>query len=1321
MELSVNQQRYLFADISGKHDYFIGVWYRIDGNLNPRRLKSAVTQALQRHESCRTVFRHGADGKFHPHILNRPAFQFRRCDISDIEAGSVETAARACLPHGPRFDRLGELHHVLLLCAPQGSQALVFAQHHAVSDGRSLDLLISEIAAIYNGTTHRLPLPTQYSQLAPPEDPTLTPYWAQKFEGLAEAPHLHRRHRPTQPQPRRLSLPLPESLTQELHDISEFTPFSIFAATYAIQIWRLTGQIDTVFSIQSSGRFGFEKAHALGPFSNALPIRLLVDLTAPFRTLAKQAHEQIREALRHERLGYPHILRTANIQPDFSLNLYPDTTPPQFQGSQTGIRNFLPSESEYTVNLRWHRGLRGNYHLECHYDGAVISSDRATMITRRALRLVADALRSPDQQVGTLAKATQLVPQTTPDPLPSLEPLRIYTLVEQAARDHPQHTAIRMGETSLSYDTLMQQVEQRAGLLYQAGIKAGQRTAFLAQRNIDFIITILALSRIGATFAAFDRQLPPTRLRQQAESLGITQVLCCDPTAGFADPCDLNIRYIDTVAPPPTAAPPPPPADGETPAYFLFTSGTTGRPKCIGVGHGALHNFLRWQAARFTIGAGDRVSLLSGLAHDPVLRDIFLPLSLGAELTIPPALALKDPRRLHEWLREARPSVVHTTPATGQMLSATQTTKLPGCRIIFWGGDRLPAPLVESFSRTNPRLQQVNLYGTSETPQAVAFEICNPHEATGLITVPVGQAIEGVNISVIDAKGESCDIGEIGEVQVRTPYQVWVDGKALPGDMFASQIYQTGDLGYLLPDGRLQLIGRNDDQIILNGHRIEPGEIEHHLLNQPGVTAACVLARHDGSGLLAHVAARSSPFLTDEILRHALARVLPAHLVPGHIILHEHLPHLPNGKLDRQKLLHLPAPAADRSPENTLHKLTAAEQDIARIYARVLGRPVPRADQSFVTLGADSLNAIQAMLQLDPLIQALPENWQQLPISKLARLQRKPRASGHNSVLTEFFRPARVEISSLLRALAILAVVALHFKVFSIGGGATTLLFLLAGHSMMRFQIPKILGERTIAPILILVAKIAALSLPITLILSLAKFAQGEPFLAANVLFYANFLDYSLPGAEGRAIWLWFIACYVQIMLILALLLSWDQLRQALRQHPARSLVWAFIAAATLRFALPAIADPSLLRDGVPVFSHWNYLPSTHLPTVLLGALVFQARAGIIERGLCLGITIAYGGAVALVFSHNGPELMVASVALLIWVNSLPLIRGAYWPIMAISQSSLYLYLLHNPMLSVLNLTGLSLPGPALMLLAILLALGFGQLWERLLQRLYRP
>ena len=408
-------------------------------------------------------------------------------------------------------------------------------------------------------------------------------------------------------------------------------------------------------------------------------------------------------------------------------------------------------------------------------------------------------------------------------------------------------------------------------------------------------------------------------------------------------------------------------------AYLAFTSGTTGAPKAIAGTHRPLSHFFRWYADELRMSPEDRFTLLSGLSHDPLLRDVFAPLTIGAALHIPEQERIGEPGYLARWFADSAVTVTHLTPAMGQVLATgAEGTRLESLRLAAFGGDVLTGRDVARLRALAPRAAVLNFYGATETPQAVAFHRVAAEVEAGA-RIPVGRGIEGVQLLVVNEGGTQAGVGELGEVVVRTPYLArgYQNDAELTGERFRvngatgdprDRVYHTGDLGRYRADGTVEVAGRADRQVQVRGFRVEPGEVEAALEQHPAVRAAAVVPHRaaDGSlALAAYVVADADAPLA-ELRPHVAAR-LPDAMIPAAIVRLDALPLTANGKLDVRALPD-PEPAAEAA---FVAPRTAAEQVVAEIWAEVLGMETVSVDANFFALGGHSLLATQVLSRVE--------------------------------------------------------------------------------------------------------------------------------------------------------------------------------------------------------------------------------------------------------------------------------------------------------------------------------------------------------------------
>ncbi|HEU0076635.1 MAG TPA: amino acid adenylation domain-containing protein, partial [Longimicrobiaceae bacterium] len=495
------------------------------------------------------------------------------------------------------------------------------------------------------------------------------------------------------------------------------------------------------------------------------------------------------------------------------------------------------------------------------------------------------------------------------------------------AAKSPEAPAISAAAQTWTYAELDAAANRIAHRLIDGGVRPGDVVAVYAHRSAALVRALLGAWKAGAAFAVLDPAYPPARLAAQASAARPTALLRI--SAAGEVPAEVAAALAETarttvVLPAgrddglggfPSAAPAVSVGPDDL-AYVAFTSGTTGTPKAIAGTHRPLAHFFGWYAMEFGIGEADRFSLLSGLAHDPLLRDVFAPLAVGGSIAIPDAGEIGTPGWLAGWMRDEGITVAHLTPAMGQVLAtASGDTRLPALRLACFGGDVLRARDVERLRALAPNAEAVNFYGATETPQAMGcFRLPADLAAVGP-AVPVGRGIDGVELLVITPSGTLAVIGERGEIAVRTPYlsrgslndaeltAARFVPNPLTGDP-ADRVSRTGDLGRYRPDGAVEPAGRADGQVKVRGFRVELGEIEAALAKHPSVGEAVVAAHGEGEdrALVAYAVPREGAGIEAEALRAHLKSILPDYMVPAAFVAIAAVPLTANGKVDRRAL-----------------------------------------------------------------------------------------------------------------------------------------------------------------------------------------------------------------------------------------------------------------------------------------------------------------------------------------------------------------------------------------------------------------------------------
>jgi amino acid adenylation domain-containing protein len=1312
--VSKNQERFLLAERFTPTNYGTRATYRLRGELDLDRLRRAIRATMASHPILRTEF-HPQDGSFGARVRPEPdtvdlgEVTARTADPAEIQRLHVDHIFRKPATFSPRELIRAQVIHLPGAIRP-GERLLTLSLHHALSDGLSITAYADEVLARYNGEA--VPAAADYATLidaamASPDvgaqAEAARAYWLSLLEGVGEArgiPH-DLDARVDLAFQRTGLIRLPFASFHAVGQALSASAFTVAAALSHVVLARYSGSDDLLSTFQSSGRRGLADDRVIGPFSNTLILRTRIEPGASFADLVAAQRQGIKGALAHE--SYPHhlVLRDVGLRPRFGLNWFPPYALPRIAGAEVLSREFILNQTDYELDLRFM--VEGeDVVVHAFHDSGRHSAERIDAILADLASGLGRLAEDPRRALSTILDTPAPLVVPTPSQVPEG---RLFDEVLARAREAPDRIALIGPDETLTFGQLDAASAALGRRLVAAGLGPGRRVAILAERGPQLVCSMLAVLRIGATMVPLDAEYPDERLRTLV-GVAMPDALLMPrrgrvpgwaggvPTVLFAR--DPRAPAVDPAAVPPEALAA---GDPDDPAYILFTSGSTGTPKGLATSHRPPLNFLRWQREAFGITAEDRFTNLMGVAHDMMIRDVFAPLSVGARLAIPHQDDIFRSGRLLEWVAAQRPTVMHLTPAMGAILAAGRGPRetLP-LRVMFFGGDRLLPALTASMAELAPDARIVNFYGATETPQAASFHVCEPRRPWR--AHPIGRGIDNVALRIVGPDRQPVPAGAPGEIAVLTPFLSL--GRVKGGDLVphdAPGTYFTGDTGFELPSGEVMFTGRRDDQVKIRDFRVELGEVSRAIEAHPAVREAIVLAEGDEQPRLVAFAAGDD--LSGDDLRAWAERRLPHYMVPAEVVGLDALPLLPNGKVDRQALLALPRERRTRrrgrQPE------TMMERKLAAIWAQHLEVDEVSPDQTFAELRGDSLTYVQVLLATEAEVGQLPDGWESLPLAEIAALRAPP---------PTFYK--WVDSAMLVRATATALVVALHLGLLPLGG-STTALFMVSGFLLGRLQMAEAFQVRSAAPVWRTIGRILV---PYLLYLALyagAKLALGLPVHWSVLTLTTNFVDYREAFAadvEGLNIFLWYVDCLIQMLAIVALLLA-ANFRWRLTESPARFALALLAAGAVLRFGLPGLLDPGSLLAGIEAESRLAYLPTTHLAALALGMCIAQVRTLRAKAGLAL-VGAAFAAGYALTSESHGWVMLLIFGTLLLFVPRLPIPNGLHVVVLALSGSSLFIYLTHVQVGGVLQRLGVPNGSPLLWLLALASGVLLWLVWQRL-------
>src|SRR5437667_3044012 len=548
-------------------------------------------------------------------------------------------------------------------------------------------------------------------------------------------------------------------------------------------------------------------------------------------------------------------------------------------------------------------------------------------------------------------------------PRRALPDRRAHELFEDQARARPETIAAVHGSNQLTYGELNARANQVARALLARGLTRESVGGVVTERNLDWLIAVLAIFKAGGAYLPIEPHFPTERIAKMVSRAGaklvLTQPLIEAAYEEGQAASDLGIAVARDQL-----------------AYIYFTSGSTGEPKGAMCEHLGFLNHLLAKIDDLQIGEGTVVAQTAPQCFDISLWQLISALVVGGRTLIVEQETILDAQRILDTIARGQVNVVQVVPSYLEVLVtnlAQRPRELGALRYVVATGEALKKELAERWFGVQPRIRLVNAYGLTETSDDTNHEIMDrPPERE---RVPLGRPVNNVSVYVVDEHLAPVPLGAPGEIvfsgvcvgrgYINDPERTRRAFMADP-HRAGQRLYRSGDYGRWLPDGKLEFLGRRDSQVKIRGFRIEIGEIENTLLRVPGVREAAVVVT-EGPGrskrLVAFYAGNGP--LDAASLRDRLGDSLPKYMLPTAFHWREGLPLTGNGKVDKKALAALAA-ELDVAEQNHEGPNTATERRLAAAWAKVLSIPKEQIGRraNFLDLGGTSLSALKLVIAL---------------------------------------------------------------------------------------------------------------------------------------------------------------------------------------------------------------------------------------------------------------------------------------------------------------------------------------------------------------------
>ncbi|HEX8437261.1 amino acid adenylation domain-containing protein, partial [Archangium sp.] len=971
--------------------------WELHGPLDVTAVARAWQETVARHPGLRTAFLWEGLEEPLQLVMRDVQLPIRSEDWREVPPSELEARFVAWIDadrrRGVELERAPLLRLALLRLGEQ-TWRFVFSYSHLVLDGWSMPLLLREVFTRYGalvvGDAPRWPEARPYRDfiawLKRQELGAAREFWRGSLAGFTSPTRVGVDRGPVSygvPLRRERRAHLSSERIASLQDLTrrhKVTLSTCILGAWALLLRHHGGEEDVVFGNTVSGRPatlpGVEET--IGMFINTLPVRARVPREQSVGEWLRELQGWLLEMRQHDYSPLVEVQRWSEVPlgtPLFETlvvveNLQFDNTLGAGSGLEIrGVRSFELDSFPLVLIVNPHQGLTLHlFHDERRIDA--VDAERLLAHFERLLLGMAEAAERPVAELSPLDEAERgrVLREWNATAVERGEGEGLAALFEAQVARTPEAPAVVMGSVRLTFRELDARANQVAHRLRRMGVGPDERVGLCVERSVELVVGLWGILKAGGAYVPLDPGYPPERLRYMLEDSGAGVVVTAGAAAeGLVGPGKRLLR-LDAEAEALRGEPTSPVPGGAGPehlAYAIYTSGSTGRPKAVMVRQRAVANLVEalHRAVYAPMGPGQRVSVNGSVSFDTSVKQLFQ-LLRGHTLDVTPESVRFDGEALREYLEHQRVDVFDCTPSQLQLLVETgwlEEATRPVTLLI--GGEAISETLWRRLAASRA-VRGFNVYGPTEC--TVDATVC-PITAEQARPV-LGRPIDNVRLYVLDRHGQPVGVGVAGELYIggaglARGYLGRPDATAerFVPDPFGGQpgarLYRTGDRARWLVDGTVEFLGRVDFQVKLRGHRIELGEVEAALREQPSVREAVALVREYGPGdqrLVAYVVA-SAP-VDGAALRTLLKTRLPEPLVPAAIVELPAFPLTPSGKVDRKAL---PLPGVAPRSEGFVAPRTDAERRLAELWTRTLGVERVSVTDSFFELGGHSLLATQ--------------------------------------------------------------------------------------------------------------------------------------------------------------------------------------------------------------------------------------------------------------------------------------------------------------------------------------------------------------------------
>lgn len=974
-------------------------------NLDISRFEQAWNKLIKRHAMLRCYFR--AEGKQQilpvvpPYVIACENLQ----DASSEKAQHSLTQTRDAMSHLVHNASRWPLFEIRASHLANNITRIHVSFDLLIADFHSITILMRELNLYYEQENPELPtLEFTFKEYIQCEQESrqkaawqsAKQYWNDRLATLPSPPPLPLAKRLSDiqvPKFSRCTEILPKDRWEKLKSIATsngLTPSCLLMAVYGevLRKWSSADKFCINLTLFNRRNYHNQVNDIIGDFTSVTLMEVDGSGTKTFLERAARLQKQLWNDLEHRQYNGVQVIRDINSRSGGSLGAtMPVVFTANISGSQTNQLDSLMGElvhSESQTPQVWldHQVFEQGGDLVIMWDhvtglfpdGMVEAMFKSNVEALTALAESNSAwtgnviCQLPHSQIASRQKVNAT-------DAPKSEALMHSLFVDQLAK-HSSRVAVHQGNTLLSYDILANRAAQLAAELTAKGVGRGNIVAISMNKGWEQVVAALGILFAGAAYVPISPDLPEKRRHYLATETEATNIVTQPGLAAQSWPEGSTLHVIDSPDTKEKFALPKLVNHPDDLAYVIFTSGSTGNPKGVMISHRGAVNTILDINQRFNVREKDRILALSDLSFDLSVYDIFGALAAGAAIVMPDPDMVKEPKHWRELTFKAAVTIWNSAPALMRMLTeyAEESSRSlsPTLRLALLSGDWIPTDIPRRLRALSSQCDVISLGGATE---ASIWSILHPvsPEDENRQSIPYGRPMVNQRFHVLDTQLQPSPDGVPGSLYIEGDGLAlgYLNNEEKTAESFIThpqtntRLYKTGDLGRYMPDGTIEFLGREDFQVKIRGHRIEPGEIESALTAHPQVTAAIVLAAGETKGdrrLIAYVQTDMDEAQVLELLPVHLEASLPKYMMPSAYIALPKLPVTNNGKIDR-KALPVPEVAIEPTKEYVAPS-TDTEQKLLELWEEMLERSGISVTEDFFAAGGDSLIAARLVLRI---------------------------------------------------------------------------------------------------------------------------------------------------------------------------------------------------------------------------------------------------------------------------------------------------------------------------------------------------------------------